>query len=72
MITSKHTGQSLVNDAAGWAMFTIITVVSIGPTILLISPPAEVVCWQENRLTNESYKPRTVMRDVCEVRGWTH
>lgn len=64
--------QNMAHWLAGWAMFAIITAASIGPTILLISPPAEVVCWQENRLTNENYKPRTVMRDVCEVRGWTH
>lgn len=72
MNTSKRTGPSLVNDAAGWAVFAVITVASIGPTILLISPPAEVVCWQEKRLTNENYKPRTILRPVCEVRGWTH
>lgn len=59
----------LVWLACGWLMFAIITVASIGPTILLISPPPEVACWKERRLTSDNYKPRTVMRDVCEVRG---
>lgn len=65
----ENTGQSLANDVAGWAMFAIITVASIGPTILLISPPAEVVCWKERRLVYEKYQPRTMMVSVCEVRG---
>lgn len=64
--------QNMAHWLAGWCMFAIVTVASIGPTILLISPPAEVVCWQEKRLTNENYKPRTMLRPVCEVRGWTH
>lgn len=64
--------QNMAHWLAGWCMFAIITVASIGPTILLISPPAEVVCWQEKRLTNENYKPRTILRPVCEVMGWTH
>lgn len=69
MSISRRIGQSLVNDIAGWAMFAIITVASIGPTILLISPPAEVVCWKERRLVYEKYQPRTMMVNVCEVRG---
>ncbi len=68
MSTLKPTGQSLIRDACGWAMFAIITAASIGPTILLISPPAEVVCWKERRLVWVNLQPRTELRDVCEVR----
>lgn len=60
---------AVIRDAACWAMFAIITVASIGPTILLISPPAEVVRWKERRLAHEKYQPRTMVVNVCEVRG---
>lgn len=60
---------AVIRDACGWAMFAIITVASIGPIILLISPPAKVVCWKERRLVYEKYQPRTMMVNVCEVRG---
>jgi len=60
---------SLIRDIAGWAMFAVVTVASIGPAILLISPPAEVVCWKERRLVWVNLQPRTMMVNVCEVRG---
>lgn len=60
---------ALIREVAGWAMFAIITVASIGPIILLISPPAEVACWKERRLVYEKYQSRTMMVKVCEVRG---